>query len=273
MSSQKAVIKSPPEYAKVAPSQPKEGDGMRTFGGIGLLLALLLQPSASWAKDRLIIMAGQSNMMGRGKTFNLPADYKTTPSNISFFYQGRPHKLAEFAFFGPEVAFAHDVARAFPHDHIILVKQAATGSSIKQWQPGGALYSSLLRQIGFALDAYPASVDAILWMQGESDARSQPQEANQYAARLSNLVRQLRTDVAAPQSLLLVGQINPEHPAFLMTNSVRQQQQHLPQQLTNTTLISTDGLGKLPDRIHYDAEGQIQLGKRFAQAYIKRTRS
>ena len=110
---------------------------MRIFGGISLLLLLLLHPATLWAKDRLIIMAGQSNMMGRGKTFHLPANYKNTPKNIAFFYQGRPHKLAEFAFFGPEVAFAHEVARAFPQDRIILVKQAATGSSIKQWQPDG----------------------------------------------------------------------------------------------------------------------------------------
>lgn len=246
---------------------------MRPLGKIGVLSLLLTCMPSAWAQDRIIIMAGQSNMMGRGKTQNLPADYKTTPPNVHFFYQGRQHKLAEFAFFGPEVAFAHDVARAFPHDRIILVKQAATGSSIKQWQPGGALYQGLLRQIGFAKDAHPAPVDAIVWMQGESDARSQAQEANQYGSRLWHLAERLRTDVAAPHSLLLVGQINPEHPAFLMTNAVRQQQQRIQQQLPNTLLIPTDDLGKLPDRIHYDADGQIQLGKRFAQAYIKRAKS
>lgn len=246
---------------------------MRIFGGIGLLLLLLLHPATLWAKDRLIIMAGQSNMMGRGKTFHLPANYKNTPKNIAFFYQGRPHKLAEFAFFGPEVAFAHEVARAFPQDRIILVKQAATGSSIKQWQPDGALYRGLLRQIGFATDTYPATVDAVLWMQGESDARSQAQEANQYGSRLEHLVQRFRIDLDAPHSLFLVGQINPEHPAFLMTNNVRQQQQRIQQQVPNTVLISTDGLGKMADRIHYDAQGQLQLGKRFAQAYIKRAKS
>ncbi|MDD5392973.1 MAG: sialate O-acetylesterase [Thiothrix sp.] len=246
---------------------------MRTFWNLGLLLVLCLQIPASWAQDRLIIMAGQSNMMGRGTTYSLPDAYKQTPKNISFFYQGRPHKLAEFAFFGPEVAFAHDVARAFPHDHIILVKQAVTGSFIKQWLPDGPLYNGLLRQVGFATDEHPAKVDAFLWMQGESDARSNPQEAQQYGSRLEALVQRLRADTHAPQSLFILGQINPEHPAFLMTESVRQQQQQIQQELPNAMVISTDGLGKLPDRIHYDADGQIQLGKRFAEAYIKRARS
>jgi lysophospholipase L1-like esterase len=222
----------------------------------------------------MIIMAGQSNMMGRGRTYNLPADYKQTPSNISFFYQGRPHKLAEFSSFGPEVAFAHEVARAFPQDRIILVKQAVTGSSIKQWMPNGAIYNGLLRQIGFATDEYPTNVvDAVLWMQGESDARSDAQEAKQYGSRLYTLIQHLRSDTDAPQSLFILGLINPEHPAFLMTESVRQQQQQIQQQLPNVMTISTDGLGKLPDRMHYDAEGQIQLGKRFAEAYIKHAKS
>ncbi|WP_228292254.1 sialate O-acetylesterase [Candidatus Thiothrix anitrata] len=72
--------------------------------------------------------------------------------------------------------------------------------------------------------------------------------------------------------MFLVGQINPEHPAFLMTDNIRHQQQRIQQQVPNTVLISTDGLGKMADRIHYDAQGQLQLGKRFAQAYIKRAK-
>lgn len=246
---------------------------MRLFGLHGLLTVLLLfYAPLSMAKDHLIIMAGQSNMMGRGKTAHLPTAYRSTPANVSFFYQGRPHRLAEFGFFGPEVAFAHTVARAFPHDRIILVKQAATGSTIRQWQPGGPLYQGLLRQIGFATKPYPTTVDAIVWMQGESDARSQPAQAAQYGALLGKLISTLRHDVDAPRSLLILGEINPEHPAFLMTGRVRQQQELIQRQLPNTQLVSTQGLGKLTDRIHYNAEGQVELGSRFAKAYIRHYR-
>lgn len=246
---------------------------MRLFGLRWFLAAtLLLQIPNLWAKDHLIIMAGQSNMMGRGKTAQLPAAYHTTPTNISFFYQGRPHRLAEFGYFGPEVTFAHAVAHAFPHDHIILVKQAATGSSIRQWQPNSSLYRGLLRQIGFATEQHPIVADAIIWMQGESDARSQSDIASQYGAQLGQLVRSLRRDIGAPRSLLLVGEINPEHPAFHMTERVRQQQALAQQQLSNTLLITTQGLGKMADGIHYNAAGQMELGLRFAHAYIRHYR-
>ncbi len=244
------------------------------LSGLHWLLAvvLLFQTPDIWAKDHLIIMAGQSNMMGRGKTAQLPAAYRTTPANVSFFYQGRPHRLAEFGFFGPEVTFAHELSRAFPRDHIILVKQAATGSCIHQWQPGGTLYRGLLRQIGFASKQFPATADAVVWMQGESDARSQMSQALQYGTQLGRLINTLRRDIGAPHSLLLIGEINPEHPAFRMTASVQQQQLQLQRQLPDTLLVSTNGLGKLADGIHYNAAGQMELGLRFAQAYIRHYR-
>ena len=34
-------------------------------------------------------------------------------------------------------------------------------------------------------------------------------------------------------------------------------------------LIETDDLGKQADRIHYDASGQIALGRRFAEAWLR----
>ncbi|MBU0656053.1 MAG: sialate O-acetylesterase [Gammaproteobacteria bacterium] len=240
-----------------------------------LLVAALCLPSASlWAKDHIIILAGQSNMMGRGKTFELPAAYKKTPANVQFFYQGRERKLAQFAYFGPEVSFAHEVARAFPNDNIILVKQAASGSRIKQWQPGQSLYQGLLRQVGFATDdKQDAPIDAILWMQGESDAQSNLHIASQYGGQLRQLANSLRTDLQSPHSLFIFGQTSLDHPASQASlDAVRQQQQAMQQALANSSMITTDGLGKMGDGIHLNAAGQIELGRRFAKTYLDQTR-
>ncbi len=247
---------------------------MRLCGMPLLAVLLFAQTPAVWAKDRLIILAGQSNMMGRGKTSELPATYKTTPTNVKYFYQGREHALAKFAWFGPEVSFAHDVARAFPKDTIILVKQAASGSLIQQWQPGQALYQGLLRQVGFATKAEgEGQVDAILWMQGESDAQSTIGVAKQYGQRFETLATHLRQDLGAPNSLFLYGQVNLEHPDHTTTiAAVRKQQQDAQRQLPHALMVSTDGLGKQADGIHYNAAGQMELGKRFAKAYLQRVK-
>ena len=236
-----------------------------------LLFSTLLTTPALQAGERIYLLAGQSNMMGKGKTFELPATYRKTPANVHFYYQGRERNLAQFAFFGPEVSFAHEVARAFPQDTHILIKQAATGSSIQQWQPEQALYKGLLRQIDFSLSQAQPRIDAVLWMQGESDARS-PALAAQYTPRLTRLIQSLRTDLKSPNSLFLIGEINPEDEAFTMTSQVQASQRQVQHALPNTALISTQGLGKLFDHVHYDARGQMELGKRFALAYIQRAR-
>ncbi|WP_020394779.1 sialate O-acetylesterase [Thiolinea disciformis] len=243
------------------------------FGlGFFFIVCLGLISVSAQAAERIYLLAGQSNMMGKGRTHELPAAYKTTPANVTFYYQGRPRALAKFASFGPEVVFAHEVARAFPHDQHIIIKLAATGSSITQWQPGKGLYKSLLRQMNFSLPEDHAPVTAILWMQGESDARNAAQ-ANQYAPLLSRFIQALRQDTDSPNSLFILGKVNPEVPnAFPMLAKVQASQRLIQQNTPRTLMITTDGLSKLQDQLHYDAQGQMELGRRFAQAYISHAR-
>lgn len=249
-----------------------------------ILTGTLLLPTTGLSGTKIYVLAGQSNMMGKGKAALLPPAYRKTPHNVTFIYQGRQKKLAQYSFFGPEVSFAHEVARAFPQDKHILIKYAATGSSIQQWLPEQALYKGLLRQIGFSHIRKHGGgdktaknreavkkVSAIFWMQGETDARDKAR-ATPYSGYLNRFIHSLRQDLNSPNSLFIFGQINPESKAFPMVKQIQQSQQHINRNVSNTILTMSDGLGKLNDKIHYNAAGQIELGRRFAQAYIKQER-
>jgi hypothetical protein len=235
-----------------------------------MFLAIFVSFSAQ-AKERIYILAGQSNMMGKGKTHKLPAAYKKTPSNVKFYYQGRPRDLAKYSYFGPEVGFAHAVARAYPHDTHIIIKHVATGSSIQQWLPGSRLYNGLLRQREFIGLSKDAKIEAIIWMQGEKDARNK-QRASSYESHLKRFISGLRTNLESPNTLFVMGKINPEDAAFTMTEVVQKAQERVQHSLPNTVLVSTKGLGKIYDHVHYDADGQLELGKRFARAYVNARR-
>ncbi len=236
--------------------------------------------STANAKEYIYILAGQSNMMGKGKISKLPATYRKTPHNVTFYYQGRPRPLAQYAHFGPEISFAHIIARAYPRDTHIIVKHVATGSSIEQWLPGSRLYKGLMRQLTYATrhahkktakeegEAKAVTVDAIIWMQGEQDARNKG-KASRYEGHLKRFITGLRTELNSPHSLFIMGQVSPEDAAFSMTTLIQQAQGRIQNSLPRTTLIPTEDLGKLYDRVHYDAHGQLELGKRFAQAVIK----
>lgn len=229
---------------------------------------LFISTSAS-AAERIYLLAGQSNMMGLAKSYYLPATFKKTPGNVTFYYQGRPRKLAQYSHFGPEVSFAHHVARAFPQDKHIIIKFAATGSHIEQWMPGTKLYKGMLRQLGFSIKRPNPEISAIVWMQGESDALNK-QRATLYAQRLSKFIHSLRKDLKAPNTPFIMGQIDPMGKDFPLVKVVQQKQQQVRSQVRNTILTPAAGLGKIYDNIHYSAQGQMELGKRFAEAYINR---
>lgn len=236
-----------------------------------LLLFASLYTAPGWAAQRVYLMAGQSNMSGLGNTRQLPSAYRYTPSNVTFIYQGSERPLVRNGRFGPEVSFAHSVSRAFPNDHHIIVKFAATGSHIQQWMPGQHYYRAMFRQIGNTFTQTPR-IDAIFWMQGESDAKNR-YRANHYANRLSRFIHSLRRDLRSPSSLFVMGQINPQGSGYPMVRQVQLNQQVVDAQVHNTLLVSSHGLQKTFDNIHYSSHGQLELGRRFAATYINHQRS
>jgi len=240
-------------------------------------LALLLSASAGLlsapaiARDRIYVMAGQSNMMGLAHTHNLPAAYKATPHNVTFFYKGRGRPLARGKHIGLEVSFAHAVARAFPEDRHIIVKFAATGSHIRQWFPGEHFYRGMMRQLDLATVPKNRKIDAIIWMQGEGDAFNK-QRASQYAVNLTYFIRHLRHDLGAYNAPFIMGEIDPVGRDFPEVSLVQQHQQRVNGTVTNTHLISAEGVAKIYDKIHFNALGQVEMGKRFARKYIELNR-
>jgi hypothetical protein len=104
-------------------------------------------------------------------------------------------------------------------------------------------------------------------MQGETDART-AQTANAYAANLSLLVNSLRQSLKDESVPFLIGQINQKNASFPMEQQVRSAQAKVASDNPHTLLISNDGLSKIYDKVHYDAKGLIELGRRFAIGFV-----
>jgi len=233
-----------------------------------LAIAAVLFSSSSAARDRIYLMAGQSNMMGLAHSKNLPAAYKVTPSNVSFFYKGSARKLARGKHIGPEVSFAHAVSRAFPHDRHIIVKYAATGSHVRQWFPTQPYYVAMMRQLGFSVSEKEPKIEAIIWMQGEGDTFNK-QRASQYARNLTYFIRSLRNDLKAPRTPFIMGVIDPIGRDFPEVSIVQKKQREVNASVAYTHLIPAEGIEKIYDKIHFNAFGQLAMGKRFAQKYLE----
>lgn len=237
------------------------------------LLSLLLIISFHFsphlaAKTHVYLLAGQSNMMGKTQTQQLPDHYRQTPSNVRFYYQGRERKLADDAYFGPEVSFAHAVAKALPNDQHIIIKYVASGSYIEQWANTQPLFKGMIRQIELLKkhNNLPPTIDAMIWMQGESDCRSSDL-ANAYGHRLKQFILNTRQTLQSPNSLFIIGAVSPQNVGFPAMKQVRQKQQETHQTTANTRYVETLDLETF-DNTHFNTNGLIELGKRFAKAYL-----
>ena len=239
------------------------------LSGVMILMSALLGVLLAPSPTRIFILTGQSNMLGLASVASMPAQYRVVPPNVVVWDDTAWVPLKPFgnsdSTFGPEIAFGIAVAQSRPHEHIGLIKLARGGSPISAWAGGdSSLYSALLRRVQLALRSSPnARIEGVLWVQGERDARSQ-ELALSYAEKLDSLVVAFRRDLRVGDLSFFCAEVNPPYP---FATAVRAAQVSLPSRLPRTFVVTSEGLSKNADGVHYDAAGQIGLGLRFAAAY------
>lgn len=248
---------------------------------LALAVACRGEESTPEPSQLVFVLAGQSNMVGFGVTADLPDELRAVPSNLRYYLDGQSTTFAEQVSFGPEVAFAHRMSEAFPDREIVLIKHAIGGTSLLAWAPVwdsaraeitanaavGPLYSHLMEYVADAPLESDAELGAVLWMQGERDARY-PEAGRDYLPNLEVLVSRLRADLQAPDLPFILGLVNPPEDGWPATEIVREAQRQAEARIPRVGLVSTEGVTKGADNLHYDSEGQLELGRRFAQAYL-----
>lgn len=223
------------------------------------------------------------------------------------FVPGKTNTAGRVTTFGPEVGFALDTAAA--DRPVYLIKYHASGMPLhhgfnagewvggapapgrRTFYPGekaddantGTLYAAMVKQFQAGVkhlteQGHTPTVRGFVWMQGEADAK-QKESATTYAASLNRLRKRLAEDMKCEADMPLVfGQVLPHEPPaarFTHRKEVREQMaacdsaSKKPEAMKNTTMVSTDGFTLLPDTVHYDAAGQLKLGKAFAAAMKK----
>ena len=70
---------------------------------------------------------------------------------------------------------------------------------------------------------------------------------------------------------MIAGHINPPSDMYPALEAVRRAQERVAEEDAGVVLVSTDGLSKQGDRVHYDSRGLLELGRRFADAYLELT--
>lgn len=227
---------------------------------------------------QLFLLAGQSNMAGRGK---VEAQDQVVHGRVLMLDRqvawvpaiDPVHFDKSIAGVGPGRSFGIVVADADSTAIIGLVPAAVGGSPITSWEPGAIdaaththPYDDAIARARAAMRS--GTVKAILWHQGESDSREPA--ASLYEGRLRALIERFRADLGDADLPFIIGQLGrfdkaPWRPAKQRVDAA---QQSIAAQMRHVAYVSSEGLTDRGDTTHFDAASARELGRRYAKAYL-----
>tara|TARA_R110002049_G_scaffold3795_5_gene27558 strand:- start:17433 stop:18230 length:798 start_codon:yes stop_codon:yes gene_type:complete len=222
----------------------------------------------------IFIMAGQSNMAGRGTVE--PQD-KIENDRILTINSGNQIIVAKepLHFYEPSnagldcgMSFGEEMLKHVPENiSLLLIPTAVGGSSIEQWindenHRGVKLLSNFRLRLQSALKY--GELKGILWHQGEANAHAE-ETIQSYQSNMKILFTKFR-DICKIESLPIVigklgaysdnqgswDRINASIIAYGLSDEFCE-------------VVETSDLNDRGDRIHFNSEGQRSLGKRYAQ--------
>uniref|UniRef100_A0A453AAP1 Sialate O-acetylesterase domain-containing protein n=1 Tax=Aegilops tauschii subsp. strangulata TaxID=200361 RepID=A0A453AAP1_AEGTS len=229
----------------------------------------------------LFLLAGQSNMAGRGApTSPLPAPYLPHPRLLRLAADRRwvaaspplhadidTHKTCGL---GPAMPFAHRLllSSSSPSDLLVLglVPCAVGGTRIWMWARGQPLYEAAVARARAAVAGGGGALGAVLWFQGESDT-IEVDDARAYGGKMERLVADLREDLGSPNLLVIQVSVGLASGEGNYTDIVRDAQRSI--NLPNVILVDAMGLPLSDDQLHLSTEAQLRLGEMLAQAYLE----
>lgn len=206
--------------------------------------------------------------------------------------------MTEFSF-GPEIPFAHELTKAWPDETIGIVKLAVGGTSILTWKPQwtkedadrvgqgrlGSLYEKLITKVEQARKAREIEIVGFLWLQGGGDMKNVA-VAKEYLDNLKSLVAGVRKDTGVSDLPVLWGTLrrsqDPDDISDLVPERidgpypaiqwVLKAQWDAHQAISNSQPIVLRDIETHPMNVHYNTAGQLEVGKLFAEAYLKSVR-
>lgn len=231
----------------------------------------------------IFVLAGQSNMSGRGELPSSPLHFAgiwnytnagrwepaTDPLDGSAGQVDVVSADLE-AGLGPGLTFAKKMQELRPRIKIGLVQCSRGATTIDAWNIQGGrdtLYGSCIARIHEA--ARNGRIVGLLWWQGESDAYSK-KAAQAWGGHFRKLIAAFRHDLESPHLPVVyvqLGQLSPERraqPSFAFWDSVMQSQARV--RISSSIMILANKFELSNDGIHLSPKGYTDIGRQFARS-------
>lgn len=232
----------------------------------------------------LFVLAGQSNMAGRGLVE--PSDTLPHPRIFTVTQDKRwalakePLQLYQPALtgLGPGMAFARALIKELDEDiYIGLIPCAVGGSSTADWLSdsvynGVRLKSNLTEKLTWAMEY--GTVKGIIWHQGESDATVA--KVPYYKENTESLFKYFRDVAGDPELPIVAGElglfpgVEKNRLEYLQINDILSA---ITAGDPDAMLVHSFGTTPKEDNVHFDGPSQRAMGRRYALAWLSLTRS
>ncbi len=224
----------------------------------------------------VFILAGQSNMAGRG----LVEPQDTIPSEKIFTINSANEIIIAkepLHYYEPNMkgldcglSFAKELSKKIADSiTIILLPVAVGGSSVFQWL-GDSLHRDVKLLTNFRekveIGHRYGKIKGILWHQGENDAISTPTPAYQLA--LTTLLNQFRKFVNNDTLPIILGELGLFSKDSLNWARINRAINVVADQNKFIKVVRTHDLNHKGDFIHFDSPSQRLLGKRYADTFL-----
>ncbi len=239
----------------------------------------------------IFVIMGQSNAAGLGKisqaeTATAGLDSVAWPFSYwtgsqTSWKLGSTIKDAQHGFFGPDYGIAYELSLNGKRGYYVY-KYAVGGTNLAvQWgsRGSGGLYDKAVSSLKKAESAICAEgkkpvVKAVFWMQGESDAVNLNMTVL-YESNLRRLIKQSREDFLGPTAPFIIGLIDSATGMWKYAPFVRDAEKKVGSEAHNG-YVETNDISVYPGTscgtgecmAHYNAKGQLELGKRFYEKYV-----
>jgi iduronate 2-sulfatase len=264
-------------------------------------------PQAAPISWDVYLLAGQSNMDGRGKASELNDEQREVIKQASIFYRNPPAATETWKplapgysiapgyrgtlpspTFGPEIGFAKSMIGANPQAHLALIKGSKGGTSLsKDWNPGvkdqpdtqGPCYRNFMETVSLALKLLvPADENS-----GTGNAHGVGSKVtlrgvlwHQGESDSGSTAEVYRQRLATFITRLREDLGQPHLPIVIgevfdngRRNSVRSAQRAIAETMPGVALASAEDLKTSDAGTHFDSSSQLILGQRMAEAMLK----
>ena len=226
-------------------------------------------------KFYLVLLAGQSNMAGRGfvedadkvpnpRILMLNRDLEWVPAVDPVHYDKKTAGV------GPGKHFAELLAESDPTITVGLIPTACGGSSIAVWKPGAYFkstkshpYDDCLKRARRAMQ--DGTLKVILWHQGESDCNKK--KADAYEKAFGEFVKRLRADLGAADVPFVAGQLSQWSKWNKFRKTVDAATRKVIARNQPAAFATSEDLTSNPDKVHFDRKSQHVFAERYFKAY------